>query len=111
MPTRQTKKKRDHTAVSRTSSEDSRRKKRPPQNSATVQPPGFWDELATLGPIYLTRSALREFNRRNRLVQAMERPSKDVEKGSLEHYAQDGGPDITDIRGVGAFDLFSCHFV
>ena len=79
--------------------------------SSTHQPPGFWDELAALGPIFLTTRALKEFDRRDRLNQASVAvavsPPSDISGVSLERYARQGGPSLTDLRGVCMKDIFT----
>ncbi|QPH15597.1 hypothetical protein C2857_000037 [Epichloe festucae Fl1] len=76
-----------------------RSKKKKP-NHPDIPPPRFWDELSS---IPLTRKALRELNRRNI---AGGRPSRHQEPEqtsrpapTIERFARQGGPDLTDIRG------------
>ncbi len=75
---------------------------------------GFWDILKT---IYLTHSALEEFDRRDALTSWPEPPKINHRKRKrqqdlcvkqlrpfnsphLKQFSRTGGPDLTDIRGV-----------
>lgn len=64
-------------------------------------PPKFWDGLST---IPLTRNAIRELDRRNRLsshspsrIQTLRTPRQ---PSTLQRFARQGGPDLSAIRGV-----------
>ena len=88
-----------------------RKRIRSPKNAtwnstATHHAPGFWDSLPH---IYLTHSAIEEFNRRNALstvtvlgndhtgsAENFQRKAP----GSLKRFARIGGPDLRDTKGV-----------
>lgn len=86
-------------------------------------PPVFWDNLSE---VPLIRSAVRELNRRNALSEDKRRPRRGSRQTTqntsnnsrckqpatdkpqdhdlqtrLERFARQGGPDLTDLRGVG----------
>ena len=84
-------------------------------STATHHSPGFWD---TLSHIFLTRRAVQEFDRRNALAgtsadktlcRSSRFPGKRCIEGStlrkaspaLKRFARTGGPDLSDIQGVG----------
>lgn len=83
---------------------------RSPNTSSTRDysnfPPEFYDRLTT---IHLTARALREHNRRNRLLPSPKRePPRSLYPGDIKRFARQGGPDLTDIIGVsGLFWLYS----
>jgi hypothetical protein len=61
-------------------------------------PPEFYDRLSK---IWLTSGALRELNRRNRilhLLASLPRPSAPPK--DLARFARRGGPDLSNLRGV-----------
>ncbi|KAI1110341.1 hypothetical protein F5Y14DRAFT_429109 [Nemania sp. NC0429] len=63
-------------------------------------PPVFWDRLSKT---HLTRRALRELDRRNRLQSSppppTPTPKEEIFSGNLANFARSGGPDIADLRG------------
>lgn len=67
-------------------------------SSAWHYPPEFWDRLST---IPLTRSALQEFDRRNRVLSPPP-PSPSEPVQDLARSARHGGPDLRDLRGYPA---------
>ena len=68
--------------------------------------PAFWDSLSR---VWLTRSALREFDRRTvEVVRPTPKYPPDL-KGypvkELERFARHGGPSLRDLRGVVSLNL------
>ncbi|KID94250.1 hypothetical protein MAJ_09784, partial [Metarhizium majus ARSEF 297] len=62
-----------------------------------IPPPEFWDGLSK---IPLTRNALRELGRRTRRKEpCCSRIATTSNKVSLERFARQGGPNLTDLRG------------
>ena len=58
----------------------------------------FWDSLSKL---WLTRRALREFNRRNdAAAKAGHYQLDNTRAPSIKRFARHGGPDLGDLRGV-----------
>lgn len=65
-----------------------------------LRPPQFWDNLTPRIP--LVKAALKELDRRNR--QTITSPtiaSTPRIDGGIQQYARQGGPDLSDLRGVG----------
>lgn len=64
-------------------------------------PPRFWDGLSR---VWLTRNTLRELDRRNRTISSpgcLETARTRRVSPTLKGFAKQGGPDLTDLRGVG----------
>lgn len=63
----------------------------------------YWDSLSR---VWLDRGALREFNRRDRLLRAKAAPTADTVSNlkqrpkDIARFARHGGPDLSDIRQV-----------
>ena len=85
----------------------------PPQPSAKRQqlqgdqrqrtPPSFWDNLSRQ---WLTTRTLGEWNRRTALAAASDLPPRvDQEDWDLKRFARQGGPDLSEVRGVSAVFL------
>lgn len=80
-----------------------RQRLEPRQRSST--PPEFWDNLSRQ---WLTPRALREFNRRAVAVALPPRApqpdpvARQLNRQQLKRFARQGGPDLCDLRGVGA---------
>lgn len=72
----------------------------------------FWDSLSKVS---LTRHALKEHNRRNRLAANSVTPtperrpdsSKGVGADCIKRFARHGGPDLSDLRGVSIVPLLT----
>lgn len=88
-----------------------KRHKRHSSPRAGYYPPRFWD---TLSKVYLTRGALKEFDRRSKQtgplpVTKPKAPSSTRLLRSNLHYlrqvAREGGPDLTSLRGVSLYRL------
>lgn len=66
---------------------------------AALRPPQFWDNLTPRIP--LVKAALRELDRRNRQTIPHPTPVKTRRLHcDLQRYARQGGPDLSDLRGV-----------
>ena len=75
------------------------------------RPPGYWD---TLSKIWLTRGSLRELERRNKGAVPTIPSSSQISNSTtlpvyskqswqqVKRFARQGGPDLTDLRGVGS---------
>jgi hypothetical protein len=83
-----------------------KRQKRSHPTSGYQPPAAFWDNLSK---IWLTKRALREFDRRNSQLapspprSLYRRPHGPVTRRTLKdikRIASDGGPDLSDLRGV-----------
>ena len=71
-------------------------------NSMRNFPPEFYDSLKK---VRLTARALREFNRRNGLLRPVRnRLANHQQLSTLARFARQGGPDLTDLRGVSFID-------
>jgi len=83
------------------------KRRRPSRQSRSRTPPEFWDNLSR---IPLCRRALREFNRRRARSPVPQPPVLSDINGhlvkQLKRFARRGGPDLRDIRGVGAYPLY-----
>ena len=68
--------------------------------------PKFWDHLSR---VWLTRSALQEFDRRTvQLIKPKPKYPSGFNEDStkeLKHFARQGGPSLCDLRGVGSLNL------
>lgn len=97
------------------SSDDSQRPaKRQRVGHPAQRPPEFWDKLTQ---IYLERSALEEWNRRNAeshpetscSTHLRRRPVTRGFIASIRPLAEAGGPDLSDLRGVCRRQLLLTH--
>ncbi|KAF2968830.1 hypothetical protein GQX73_g4727 [Xylaria multiplex] len=69
-------------------------------SDSNLEPDNFPPELYdSLDIIFLTKRALREFDRRNNLNPAKRKKSYSEPLPSLARFSRQGGPDITDLRG------------
>ena len=69
-------------------------------NQRQRTPPAFWDNLSRQ---WLTTRTLREWNRRTALAAALVLPPRnDRGDWDLKRFARQGGPDLSDVRGVSA---------
>jgi hypothetical protein len=64
-------------------------------------PPEFWDKLPK---VYLTRRALREFDRRRSAQPALAPGAPEVSTTNLGRFSRHGGPDLRHLRGVSIHD-------
>jgi len=73
-------------------------------------PPEFWDNLSQ---VPLCRRALREFNRRTIRPITLEPPARSILKEDLvkqlKRFSRHGGPNLSDIRGVGHIYTVEYH--
>lgn len=72
--------------------------------SGSLLPPAFWDNLSEF---WLTSNALRELDRRNKQATANVAPERQFlkpvtrnEAKPIQRFARQGGPDLSDLRGV-----------
>ena len=95
---------------SQTSTTRSSKRQRVEQPSRFQTPPEFWDHLST---IPLTGRALRELDRRNKehlvtnepdcIIESEGVPNKYLNAAktkALRRFARQGGPNLSDLRGV-----------
>lgn len=79
--------------------------------SDSLLPPAFWDNLSE---IWLTHNALRELDRRNKQATADVSPqhqflrpvTRDVLK-TIQRFARQGSPDLSELRGVSYLRLLN----
>lgn len=97
-----------------------RTEQRSPRTEQDLPPPHFWDNLSH---IPLVKRALRELDRRNNTNQPPEqdleasRPSRgdprQLETGikyqDISRFSRTGGPDLSDLRGVGRSICYLAH--
>lgn len=71
--------------------------------SGSLLPAAFWDNLSK---VWLTRNALRELDRRNQksTPNATLSQVQSLIPLTLQRYARQGGPDLSDLRGVSISD-------
>lgn len=82
--------------------------------SGSLLPPAFWDNLSE---VWLTHNALRELDRRNKQATANVSPKRQFlrpvtrnESKTIQRFARQGGPDLSDLRGVSYLSLLNNSF-
>lgn len=70
--------------------------------SGSLLPAAFWDSLSK---VWLTHNALRELDRRNTQISAIQatqslRPVTSNDGKDIRRFARQGGPDLSELRGV-----------
>ncbi|EED23188.1 conserved hypothetical protein [Talaromyces stipitatus ATCC 10500] len=69
--------------------------------SGSLLPAAFWDNLSK---VWLTHNALRELDRRNTQISAIQatrssRPVTSKDRKDIRRFARQGGPDLSELRG------------
>lgn len=93
------------------SSKQAYKKQKIEHPDGSLLPPAFWDNLSQ---VWLTSNALRELDRRNKQASAnvasesqFLRPATRNKVKTIQRFARQGGPDLSDLRGVRCLGLHS----